>query len=1413
MGGQVTARSGFHPDYPRMQATAAASRSPLGYYAAAAAKGEPEGRWFGAALPELGLAEGEAVDMLELGPDAPEGEMSAYVAVYGQVNPRTGERIGRAPMKGGKRKEEILERLYAANPEATRERRRALGIRASRETRESAPYTDVTLSWSKSISVFHASIRQNERVAREAGDLAAAAYWAGREAKFQAVLQDANLAMLRKAEKWAGQVRTGYHGAKVNGEEQGIWAAAGLAVTSWLQGTNRLGEPHDHQHNLFARMARTQFDGKWRALDTMALRRELPELQAVAAAHVEAGLTREFGVEWERNGDKGNEIRGVTREHMDLFSRRAQEVDARLAQIAEEFREKYGRAPTRPEIHAMHADAWAGTGAGRGAELNEAQLAQAARGALARVQAAKATWTRAELVKHLGLAMPPESRSMDPDALVDLLGQVADRALAGEFEPVVPLFSESWVPTLPCDIRELDGRSIYTRPGSARYATRAQLSMEERTLAYAQRVTQLRMTRERAALAVGADADALDAALREQAREARGADTRSGLRLDQGAALYYALTSPRLAEVLVGPAGSGKTRTLAQASAAWQDTGRQVIGIAASQAACNVLTAAGVPRAENTSVFLGHVPGERGARGVTELEPGTLILLDEASMMSAEDLHDILAYTARNDCKVIICGDHAQLEAVESGGGLGMLASMAGYVQLGEAVRFAEPWEGPLSLRLREGDAEAAAEYDARGRVRGGTPEDVMADARRLYVSHYVQGTDVRLLTASRELGREMGRQVQSDLRHLGLVDGDGPAARVAGGQEARRGDLLRVTKNSRRAGVTNRDILRVEAVCDDGSLTVRRSAGRDEGTGKATWADGTFQWKGYRHAELAYWSTAHAAQGETVTVGVALITGSEDAHWLYSAMTRGAEQNIACVFTTPSVADPKPGGRADPELARHERVTAERAGEPVPEAHAEGAGEPRDPAAVLADIASRTERELSALEYRQRAMSDAHHLSRLAARWDGATRDLRRGAYRQALLDCLPAEYHAAIAQDAGTATWLWRSMRAAEAAGRDIREVAREATRASLEGAENIPSVIDWRIRRAVPAIPAAARPWAEQVPEGAEPDVREHLQELAAAMDARKTAIGEHAAETGAQWAVSALGPVPETDPLDRLDWERRAAHIGAYREMYGWNHEGDPIGMEPAGDAPEKRAAWHTAQAAITRTDCVDLTSDPDGRLHFMRDTYRAETSWAPEYPVDRLRALRTAVIDTAAQAARSQAEAAAAQERGDAEMVARHEEIGTSSRALEGWYRRRAEGDAAALEDYRAWSRVTEGSRRLAVLADAELRRRYPDAELAPLATAEPELPGAELPAMPETAEETTAAITAAEAARARFAERLEERQNVRVPDEDPDYEPAEEAWPAPFGGRDRAAILQPPLPPIRPAQPVLEAEAAREAGS
>ena len=156
---------------------------------------------------------------------------------------------------------------------------------------------------------------------------------------------------------------------------------------------------------------------------------------------------------------------------------------------------------------------------------------------------------------------------------------------------------------------------------------------------------------------------------------------------------------------------------------------------------------------------------------------------------------------------------------------------------------------------------------------------------------------------------------------------------------------------------------------------------------------------------------------------------------------------------------------------------------------------------------------------------------------------------------------------------------MRAAELAGLDAGQVLAEAIgERDLAGARDVPSVVDARLRqRTGSLLPFPAGPWSAPDPGIADPERRAYAVEIAGMMDARKDRIGEHAAEHALPWAVNALGPVPG-HPQGRLDWQRRAASIGAWRELSGYGDPADPIGPEPAGAAPDLRAAWHEAFAA-------------------------------------------------------------------------------------------------------------------------------------------------------------------------------------------------------------------------------------------
>jgi hypothetical protein len=226
----VTVAKGYDLAYIwKTQAEPGVWRTAGGYYLNAAQAGEPPGRWWGPGAQALGFTPGQIV------------RRAPYEAVYRQIDPRTGSQLGRARGRYATFAEHLA-RLMTAEPHATTERLIELERLAAQATRQPAAYTDVTVSFSKSISVLHASIRENQRRARLAGDQQAAGYWGGREQAFQEILHRANRAALEYLQAWAGVTRTGYHGTRVGGQEPGRFEPAGLIVTSWLQGTSRDGD-------------------------------------------------------------------------------------------------------------------------------------------------------------------------------------------------------------------------------------------------------------------------------------------------------------------------------------------------------------------------------------------------------------------------------------------------------------------------------------------------------------------------------------------------------------------------------------------------------------------------------------------------------------------------------------------------------------------------------------------------------------------------------------------------------------------------------------------------------------------------------------------------------------------------------------------------------------------------------------------------------------------------------------------------------------------------------------------------------------------------------------------------------------------------------------------------------------------
>ena len=455
---------------------------------------------------------------------------------------------------------------------------------------------------------------------------------------------------------------------------------------------------------------------------------------------------------------------------------------------------------------------------------------------------------------------------------------------------------------------------------------------------------------------------------------------------------------------------------------------------------------------------------------------------------------------------------------------------------------------------------------------------------------------------------------------------------------------------------------------------------------------------------------------------------------------------------------------------------------------------------------------QLSATETRQQALSDADHLAVLHAIWTAETALACQQRYRDLVAAALPPEHRHGTSHQA---RWLWRTLRGAELAGLDAGQVLAGAiAERDLAGAHDVPSVVDARIRyRLGSLVPVPAGPWSAQVPRIADPERRAYVTEIATLMDARKDRIGEHIAEHGLPWAVAALGPVPE-HPLDRLDWQKKAASIGAFRELSGYDHPADPIGPEPAAAAPDVRAAWYEALAALGpaagRTPAVcptagcctcatpTLSKPPGHRNTWVTSCARSAPppgtlTWPPCAPGRKRKPLqpRPARHRRPAAGTRRQLPHAARDLPATRDRVRRRHgrprQLGCRHPrpASPGRGRRR---------------RTTPPGIPAAVHPAPFGRTALPHSGPARRGTLTPGQP------IPETVQW----IKDLAAEHHAFADNLAERQSLTVPSEDPGYGDLGQAFP-PWPGPARGAILQPPKPEIRPSPRVLQRSVDRDA--
>ncbi|MGH3184188.1 MAG: ATP-dependent DNA helicase, partial [Streptosporangiaceae bacterium] len=382
------------------------------------------------------------------------------------------------------------------------------------------------------------------------------------------------------------------------------------------------------------------------------------------------------------------------------------------------------------------------------------------------------------------------------------------------------------------------------------------------------------------------------------------------------------LTSRRLVNCLVAPAGTGKTRAMAAFSYAWiAETGCRVIGLTTSENAARVLAGEGMTETYNIARFLGKLKDSDQIRPHVPVHEGDVVVVDEATQVSTADLLRIMQIAARAGAMIVGTFDPEQLGAVEAGGMFPLIAARHGSRRLYDVRRFTRAWERDASLKLREGDIEALLAYKGHGMVRDGAQDRMRDDAVDCWLTDFLAGKSALLLAGSNEEAAQLARLARERLAERGRLSGAREIT-LSDGNAAGTGDLVRARLNTKidagRQTLSNRDTLRITGWRGSGTARValaERQAGPGEWPARFEVPAAYLE----EHAELAYAGNVYVAQGATVDTAHLVVGEDMTRDSLYVGMTRGREQNRMYVQTGPP--EPEAMTRREREAIERERV------------------------------------------------------------------------------------------------------------------------------------------------------------------------------------------------------------------------------------------------------------------------------------------------------------------------------------------------------------------------------------------------------------------------------------------------------------------------------------------------------------
>ncbi|MGI9156550.1 MAG: MobF family relaxase [Marmoricola sp.] len=686
--------------------------------------------------------------------------------------------------------------------------------------------------------------------------------------------------------------------------------------------TSRAGDPHRHLHLQIN--ARVVAAGRWRGIDTVAVRDSIAAVNGIG--HAAVACDPVFRTTLAGHGytlDAVGEITQLAR-YVGPFSRRAAQIGRHIDRYEAQWSAAHPGAQPGPALRrCWDVRAWAEDRPEKvtpraGADLHRRWLDeleglgyrgrhlpvplvppwvgrldrdQAAGEVLARLGAARSVWNAADIRGEVEQHLARTGIVADPAVRRELAEDLTARSLALS----VPLLTRAGLPD-------------HVRASTSAHVVEVEADLVGR-------------------LAVRAAKPASDI---DPLARTRVAVTAGGTDLDAGQiAAIAALAGDRSLVVVEGVAGAGKTTTLAATRDLLTGQGQRLVVVTPTLKAAKA-AAFEIGAHTGSAAWLVHQHGWRwtddgtwtrltagdpdpvtgrdytGPAPAARLAAGDLLVVDEAGMLDQDTARALLTVADEQTARVAFLGDRHQLAAVGRGGVLDLAARWAdphACVSLDVAHRCTRPTEtadgatvdvpdvgyAALASAMRTGDSPEVV-FDAlhrRGQIRVHTNdgERLAAVAEAAVAQRTVADpAGVLIVAATVEQVTELNAVIRDRLVAAGAVD-DTQVLTTDAGQRLGAGDTVATRRNDPSLDVANRDTWTVTRAHRDGQLTVI-SATAGERVLPADYVRD--------HVELAYATTAHGAQGATATAAHLIMSEHTGAAAAYVGMTRGRHTNTA---------------------------------------------------------------------------------------------------------------------------------------------------------------------------------------------------------------------------------------------------------------------------------------------------------------------------------------------------------------------------------------------------------------------------------------------------------------------------------------------------------------------------------------